>query len=70
MRKYKGFISPCPGAVYHVEPPPAGRKLRELCNAIAFTEEHILHFFFLLERTLSCWADLFSMASAQPANKG
>src|SRR3972149_6681086 len=28
-------------------PPPAGRKLRELCNAIAFTEEHILHFFFL-----------------------
>ncbi|MFC1692569.1 Ni/Fe hydrogenase subunit alpha [Candidatus Latescibacterota bacterium] len=34
-------------AVYGVTPPPAGRKLRELCNAIAFTEEHILHFFFL-----------------------
>ena len=34
-------------AVYGVEPAPAGRKLRELCNAIAYTEEHILHFFFL-----------------------
>lgn len=34
-------------AVFGVEPPPTGRKLRELCNAIAFTEEHILHFFFL-----------------------
>lgn len=34
-------------AVFGVEPPPAGRKLRELCNAIAYTEEHILHFFFL-----------------------
>ncbi|MCU0723867.1 MAG: Ni/Fe hydrogenase subunit alpha, partial [Planctomycetes bacterium] len=34
-------------AVFGVKPPPAGRKLRELCNAIAFTEEHILHFFFL-----------------------
>ncbi len=34
-------------AVFGVEPPPTGRKLRELCNAIAYTEEHILHFFFL-----------------------
>ena len=34
-------------AVFGVTPPPAGRKLRELCNAVAFTEEHILHFFFL-----------------------
>lgn len=34
-------------AVFGVEPPPAGRKLRELANAIAFTEEHILHFYFL-----------------------
>jgi F420-non-reducing hydrogenase large subunit len=34
-------------AVFGVQPPPAGRKLRELCNAIACTEEHILHFFFL-----------------------
>jgi F420-non-reducing hydrogenase large subunit len=34
-------------AVFGVTPPAAGRKLRELCNAIAFTEEHILHFFFL-----------------------
>ena len=36
----------CDG-IFGVTPPPAGRKLRELCNAIAFTEEHILHFFFL-----------------------
>ena len=34
-------------AVFGVTPPPTGRKLRELCNAVAFTEEHILHFFFL-----------------------
>ncbi len=34
-------------AVFGVEPPPAGRKLRELCNSIAYTEEHILHFYFL-----------------------
>ena len=34
-------------AVFGVEIPSAGRKLRELCNAIAFTEEHILHFYFL-----------------------
>lgn len=34
-------------AVFGVEPPPAGKKLRELCNSIAYTEEHILQFFFL-----------------------
>ena len=34
-------------AVFGVTPPPAGEKLRRLCNAAAFTEEHILHFFFL-----------------------
>lgn len=34
-------------AVFGVTPPPAGSKLRDLCNSIAFTEEHILHFFFL-----------------------
>jgi F420-non-reducing hydrogenase large subunit len=34
-------------AVFGVEPPPAGRKLRELCNSVAFMEEHILHFYFL-----------------------
>ena len=34
-------------AVFGVEPPPAARKLRELCNSIAFMEEHILHFYFL-----------------------
>jgi F420-non-reducing hydrogenase large subunit len=33
--------------IFGVEPPPAARKLRELANAIAFTEEHILHFYFL-----------------------
>lgn len=34
-------------AVFGVTPPPAGKKLRELCNSIAYTEEHILHFYFL-----------------------
>ncbi len=34
-------------AVFGAEVPSAGRKLRELCNSIAFTEEHILHFYFL-----------------------
>jgi F420-non-reducing hydrogenase large subunit len=34
-------------AVFGVTPPPTGAKLRELCNSIAYCEEHILHFFFL-----------------------
>jgi F420-non-reducing hydrogenase large subunit len=34
-------------AIFGVVPPPAGKKLRDLCNSIAYTEEHILHFFFL-----------------------
>ena len=34
-------------AIFGVTSPPTGRKLRELCNAVAYTEEHILHFFFL-----------------------
>lgn len=34
-------------AIFGVEPPPTGRKLRELANASAFIEEHILHFYFL-----------------------
>lgn len=34
-------------AVFGAHLPPAGRKLRELCNSIAYCEEHILHFFFL-----------------------
>jgi F420-non-reducing hydrogenase large subunit len=34
-------------AVFGVDIPPAGKKLRELCNSIAYTEEHILHFYFL-----------------------
>jgi F420-non-reducing hydrogenase large subunit len=34
-------------AVFGVEIPGAGKKLRRLCNSIAYCEEHILHFFFL-----------------------
>ncbi len=34
-------------AVFGVEPPPTGKKLRELCNSVAYMEEHILHFYFL-----------------------
>ena len=34
-------------AVFGVQLPPAGVKLRDLCNSVAYTEEHILHFFFL-----------------------
>jgi F420-non-reducing hydrogenase large subunit len=34
-------------AVFGVDIPPAAKKLRELCNSIAYTEEHILHFYFL-----------------------
>ena len=34
-------------AVFGVTPPPTGRKLRELANAAAYLEEHILHFYFL-----------------------
>ncbi len=34
-------------AVFGVEPPPSGKKLRELSNSVAFMEEHILHFYFL-----------------------
>jgi F420-non-reducing hydrogenase large subunit len=34
-------------AVFGVEPTSAGKKLRELCNSIAYMEEHILHFYFL-----------------------
>jgi F420-non-reducing hydrogenase large subunit len=34
-------------AVFGVEPPPAGRKLRKLCFSIYYVEDHILHFYFL-----------------------
>jgi F420-non-reducing hydrogenase large subunit len=34
-------------AVFGVKPPPAGEKLRRLCNSIAYVEEHILHFYIL-----------------------
>lgn len=34
-------------AVFGVEPAPTGVKLRRLCNAMAYMEEHILHFYIL-----------------------
>ena len=34
-------------AIFGVEPPSAGNKLRDLANSTAFIEEHILHFYFL-----------------------
>src|SRR5512141_1119135 len=34
-------------AVFGTEIPPAAKKLRELCNSVAYMEEHILHFYFL-----------------------
>ena len=34
-------------AVFGVTPPPAGSKLRDLCQSIAFCSDKILHFFFL-----------------------
>jgi len=34
-------------AVFGVTPPSTGTKLRDLCDSIAYTEEHILHFYFL-----------------------
>jgi F420-non-reducing hydrogenase large subunit len=34
-------------AVFGVDIPSAGRKLRDLCNSAAYCEEHILHFYFL-----------------------
>lgn len=34
-------------AVFGVEIPSAARKLRQLCNSIAYMEEHILHFYIL-----------------------
>ncbi|MGO9660941.1 MAG: Ni/Fe hydrogenase subunit alpha [Acidimicrobiales bacterium] len=33
--------------LYHVEPPPAGRKIRELAYSTFIVEDHALHFFFL-----------------------
>jgi F420-non-reducing hydrogenase large subunit len=34
-------------AVFGVTPPPTGRKLRDLCQSIAYCSDKILHFFFL-----------------------
>ena len=48
-------------AVFGVEPPPTGKKLRELCNSIAYMEEHILHFFIL------AGADFIMGPDADPA---
>ena len=33
--------------LYHVEPPPAARKIRELLNSAFMFEDHTLHFFYL-----------------------
>src|SRR4030042_1204323 len=34
-------------ALYHVDPPPAAKKLRELMYSAFMLEDHTLHFFFL-----------------------
>ncbi|MBN1421678.1 MAG: Ni/Fe hydrogenase subunit alpha [Planctomycetes bacterium] len=34
-------------AVYHVDPPPAAKKIRELINSAFMAEDHALHFYFL-----------------------
>jgi F420-non-reducing hydrogenase large subunit len=34
-------------ALYHVEPPPAAQKIRELVYSAFFAEDHALHFYFL-----------------------
>lgn len=34
-------------AIFGVTPPPAGKKLRDLCQSIAYCSDKILHFFFL-----------------------
>ncbi len=34
-------------AVYHVDPPPAAKKIRELINSAFMFEDHALHFYFL-----------------------
>ena len=49
--------------MFGVEPPPAGKKLRELCNSIAYIEEHILHFYFL------AGADFILGPDADPATR-
>ncbi len=33
--------------LYHVDPPPAAKKIRELINSAFIFEDHVLHFFFL-----------------------
>ncbi|MBU2590609.1 MAG: Ni/Fe hydrogenase subunit alpha [Nitrospinota bacterium] len=60
-------------AVFGVTPPPAGKKLRELCNSMAYCEEHILHFFFLAGADFVMGPDanykvrnVFGIAAANP----
>jgi len=33
--------------LYHVDPPPAAKKIRELINSAFIFEDHVLHFFYL-----------------------
>src|SRR3990172_11112392 len=42
-------------AVFGVEPAPTGKKLRQLCNSIAYMEEHILHFYILSGPDFVMW---------------
>ena len=44
-------------AVYHVEPPPAGRKLRELLYSAFFTGDHATHFYILAAPDFVCGPD-------------
>ena len=60
-------------AVFGVEIPPAGRKLRELCQCIAQCSDKILHFFFLAGPDLIMGPDadysvrnVFGIISANP----
>ena len=60
-------------AVFGVEIPPAGRKLRELCQSIAYCSDKILHFFFLAGPDLIMGPDadysvrnIFGIISANP----
>ncbi len=60
-------------AMFGVEPPTAGRLLRELLNLAAFIESHALHFFFLAapDLVLGIGSDpsmrnMFGLLEAQP----
>jgi len=60
-------------AVFGVEIPPTGKKLRDLCQSIAFCSDKILHFFFLAGADLVIGPDadypvrnIFGIISANP----